>query len=356
VPVNKPDALIKPLSKGRKILKNSIMHRSISFAKKLGPKLLCQKLARAKDQLIITRLKYASISKEEFINDIQTAIATHAGYATAKIGRSQKHWMYYEILLSREENPEQIIQFERELYLHFLNQEGLFPAEADFYLSFNRFYMEHVRNLDCLGLFYDPAIIELRIIKYYDLKNKFIYYPFQEPDRSSPSNDHLCYLPHFKDRRLLLVCPFAGLLKERATQETFEGVWSKTGKKWFYPQGIDAVEFPYGFTKETHQKYPTVIDLYHSIMETIQQKDFDVALIAAGGLSIPIASTIKNMGKVAIDLGGHLQVLFGVIGQRWQDWDDWKRDYFNEYWINMPSKYRPKEIDCGMQLPDAAYW
>jgi hypothetical protein len=83
--------------------------------------------------------------------------------------------------------------------------------------------------------------------------------------------------------------------------------------------------FPYGFAKETHEKYPTVLDLFHSIIETIQQKDFDVALIAAAGLSIPIASTIKNMGKVAISLGGHLQIFLvssanggatGIIGRK----------------------------------------
>jgi hypothetical protein len=53
---------------------------------------------------------------------------------------------------------------------------------------------------------------------------------------------------------VLLICPFANLLKNRATREIFEGVWSKFGKKWFYPQSIDAIEFPYGFTKETQQK------------------------------------------------------------------------------------------------------
>ena len=63
---------------------------------------------------------------------------------------------------------------------------------------------------------------------------------------------------------------------------------------------IDAVEFPYGFAKDTQQKYSTVMELFDSIMGKINQKDFDVALIAAGGLSIPIASTIKNMGKLGL--------------------------------------------------------
>ena len=97
------------------------------------------------------------------------------------------------------------------------------------------------------------------------------------------------------------------------------------------------------------------MELFGSIMGKINQKDFDVALIAAGGLSIPIASTIKNMGKVGIDLGGHLQFIFGVIGQRWRDQENCKTNYFNDYWIDMPAQYKPKETDvCDM--PDAGYW
>ena len=91
-----------------------------------------------------------------------------------------------------------------------------------------------------------------------------------------------------------------------------------SARSGFILKQVDAVEFPYGFAKDTQQKYSTVMDLFDFIMGKVVQKDFDVALIAAGGLSIPIASTIKNMGKIGIDLGGHLQFIFGVIGKRWR--------------------------------------
>ena len=100
--------------------------------------------------------------------------------------------------------------------------------------------MQHVKNLDCLGLVYQQASIELALVRHYQLKNKFIYYPWQEPGRT----DEECYLPYFRDRKVLLICPFADLLKSRAKREIFEGIWSKFGKKWFYPHQVDAVEFP----------------------------------------------------------------------------------------------------------------
>src|SRR4030067_3251444 len=175
--------------------------------------------------------------------------------------------------------------------------------------------MEHIRRLDCLGICLYPG--ELELIHYYQLKNKLIYYPNQEPDRSIPNRGKECYLPFFNNKKILIICPFAGILKERATKEIFEGVWAKTGKKWFYPKAVDALEFPYGFAKETQEKYATALNLYEYIIIEIEKRDFDIALIGAAGLAIPIASYIQSMGKIGIDLGGALQFFFGVFGKRW---------------------------------------
>jgi len=327
----------------------SLADRIYRYGKKIVPARLKDAYWNAMESAAAVRLKHTSITKHEFIRDIENAIGAHRGYAAAKIGLSQKYWMNYEIFLSKETDPSELREYENKLKFHALNQEGVFPASCEFYLEFNRFYMKHVKNLDCLGLFYEPASIEMALVKHYHLNNKFIHFVSQEPGRT----DEECYLPCFRDKKVLLICPFADLLKSRATREIFEGVWSKFGKKWFYPDQVDAVEFPYGFAKTTQEKYSSVIDLFQFIMERIGQKNFDVALIGAGGLSIPIASSLKNMGKIAIDLGGHLQIVFGVVGKRWRDWSDMKEKYFNEYWIDMPPRYKPKETDV---CDNGAYW
>lgn len=292
-------------------------------------------------------LKETSITREEFIGDIRNAIAERRGYAAGKIGISQKFWMFYELYLDREKNPTKVRKFEEELKFHCLNQEGIFPARPDFILEFNRFYMRHVKNLDSLGICYTPATMETDLIEHYGLKSKLMYYRIQEPAET----DNPCYLPYFRNKKLLIVCPFGELLKQRATKDTFEGVWDKFDKKWFAPSGVEAIEFPYGFSPATHKQYPTVLELFTDISQRIERKDFDVALIAAGGLAIPIASHIKSMGKVAIDLGGHLQFLFGVRGKRWRKTK--YQHYFNDWWIDMPAQYRPKETGV---CDNGAYW
>ena len=297
------------------------------------------------------RLCYRTIEKKNFIHALRRAIQNEAGYAAGKIGPTAQYMLRYEIMLSGKHNSDEIRAFEKGLEFQCLKQQGLFPSDPGFYLRYSAFYVKHVRNLDCLGICFYPE--ELQLVKHHRMNNKLIHYVKQEPDRSVPNNDNNCYLQYFREKKILIICPFGQLLSERATKEIFEGVWSKTGKRWFYPQNVDGLEFPYGFSAETHKKYATVLDLLDDITCQVAKRDFDIALIGAAGLAIPIASFIKDMGKVAIDLGGHLQVVFGVMGERWRVREDWREPYFNDWWIDMPEKYRPKERDV---CDSGAYW
>jgi hypothetical protein len=256
-------------------------------------------------QLYYFRLRHASISKREFLNDLHRAIETRTGYAAGKIGASPQHWMYYEILLSKDPSTAQLMRFESDLAFHGLKQSGVFPQDRIFYLEFNRFYMDHVRNLDCLGLFFERW--ELEIVRYYGLACKVIPYPCQEPfltvghlpyyfkpdDLALSKTEGTGYLEYFRNKKILLVCPFAGFLKQRARKEIFEAAWSKAGFKWFEPKSVEALDLPYGFDAETQKKFGSAIDLFQAVAKEVDKRDFDVALIGAAGLAIPISSHIN---------------------------------------------------------------
>ena len=58
----------------------------------------------------------------------------------------------------------------------------------------------------------------------------------------------------------------------------------------------------------------------------IKNLDFDIALLGCGGYGLPLCNFIKmDMNKSAIYIGGGLQLLFGVMGRRWENRDDWKK-------------------------------
>ena len=140
---------------------------------------------------------------------------------------------------------------------------------------------------------------------------------------------------------MLILSPFAGLLCERANRGDYEAAWAKIGKRWFEPASVEVIEFPYGFDPDTQARYPTALDLLDDIRRRVAVAEFDVALIGAGGLGISLATEVRRLGGVGVSLGGHLQVVFGVAGERWLEREDWRRLYINERWVRMTARYVP---------------
>jgi hypothetical protein len=291
-------------------------------------------------------------TKAEFIASLEAAVRRGVGYAAGRIGISEKHWMAYPILLQRGTHGAQRRVIESRMRYHAVTQAGIFPGTPEFLLGFNDVYVDSVRQLDCLGLMLEPVLDPL-IVSSYVLTNPIVHYKDLEPDMSLPSQPERCYLHLFAGKRLLIVCPFADLLARRAGKATFEAVWARTGKKWFAPASVAGLTTPFGFTTRTRVEYATALDLYREIVAWMGEKEFDVAMVAAGGLSVPLAAQVKRLGKIAINFGGELQMLFGVIGARWRDRPWWRAKVFNEAWIDMPASYRPPDAaSCN----NGTYW
>ena len=93
-------------------------------------------------------------------------------------------------------------------------------------------------------------------------------------------------------------------------------------------------------------------DLLEQMKGEIASKDFDVALIAAGAFSYPLAAYVKSIGKIGIHCGGGLQIFFGVMGNRWNNSPEIMK-YFNDSWVRPSAIERPKTAD---QVENACYW
>lgn len=95
----------------------------------------------------------------------------------------------------------------------------------------------------------------------------------------------------------------------------------------------------------------------------VECEDFDVCLIGCGAYGFPLAAYVKRMGKQAIHLGGALQLLFGIKGNRWEDPNygvkEWGIPYgsysnlINEFWVKPSIEDTPKN---AKQVEGACYW
>lgn len=298
--------------------------------------------------------KEVKVNKIALIDLVRKTAANNIPFALGKIGFSEQLILNYPVQLSKNISGIQRSAFERAYRYHAEVQTGIFPSNASFLQNFSSFYSGKIRQLDVVGVF--GAKQEAEILAFHSINASVVKYNDTEPDRSIPSNEALCYLPFFSGKKVLIISPYASLLKERAKKELFEKVWQKTGKQWFNPLSVEALNIPYsyGTEKQTIQNYGDSIQLHKYIIQQMTTIEYDVVLIGAGALGIPIAIEAKKQGKIALSLGGHLQVLFGVLGSRWKNDSTFMSKYINENWIDMPRKYAPIKYK---QLTDSgAYW
>jgi len=89
-----------------------------------------------------------------------------------------------------------------------------------------------------------------------------------------------------------------------------------------------------------------------SMKAEIDKLDFDVALIAAGAYSYPLANYVKVSGKIGIHCGGGLQIFFGIMGNRWNNSPEVLR-HVNSSWTRPSKDETPPQAHL---IEGACYW
>lgn len=75
---------------------------------------------------------------------------------------------------------------------------------------------------------------------------------------------------------------------------------------------------------------------------------FDIALLSCGSYGGPLQSHIKTLNASSIYLGGSLQALFGIRGNRWKTFmENWLVSHpeENTWWVDGDARERPKFCD-----------
>ena len=77
---------------------------------------------------------------------------------------------------------------------------------------------------------------------------------------------------------------------------------------------------------------------------------YRVALIGCGAYGFQLAARVKQMGKIAVHMGGSLQTLFGIKGARWNVKDS---VMYNDAWVYPSEAETPKGYE---KVENGAYW
>ena len=220
--------------------------------------------------------------------------------------------------------------------MHILS--GFFPSNK---ANLNRFYdlmLTDMKDLDILGSWrqeekkFSSTLKHVKHVRLMDLEPYYHVEPWSIA---------------LKNKKILVIHPFDDSITEqfKKRQFLFE---NKDILPDFELFTIKAVQTIAGNDSDFS-------DWFHALdymKNEIDKIDFDIALIGCGAYGFPLAAHIKRKGKIAIQMGGALQILFGIKGKRWENHPVVSK-FINSYWVKPNETEIPKD---SKKIDGGSYW
>jgi len=100
--------------------------------------------------------------------------------------------------------------------------------------------------------------------------------------------------------------------------------------------------------------YKNWFEALEHMKNEIDKIDFDIAIIGAGAYGMFLAHHCKQIGKKAIHMGGYTQLLFGILGKRWEVHFPEIFKFSNvEHWVRPQENEKPKGFE---KVEGGCYW
>lgn len=211
--------------------------------------------------------------------------------------------------------------------------------------QFNRIYLESILASDMLafGKFAPGSLGLTRTAR--DTGSQICHFESLEPWKSLQLGIDPWTLG-LADKKVLIVHPFTESIHSQLRRRT-----KVTGVKDFLPPfSYEVVSPPVTFADGATEK--SWVEYHRELVGKVSAKNFDVAIIGAGSYGLPLAAAIKESGRQAIHLGGITQLLFGILGSRWETQAEIRR-IVDSTWVRPREEERPN----GHQpVEKGAYW
>lgn len=312
--------------------KRSRISYIIDFLKS-APTVLKYKLFRIKpktDQ--IGEIKQITMQKSSGL--IFDALKTNQPFAAIRFGAVE---------LSCLNNFEKIrlgfaTSFKESVVVSMKKNAGFFPTSQDNLSYYSKYMFNHLSEADILGI----SGIHM---EHYFYRN-FAYNA--QPVQNWALDPLLGQWSHLlKGRKVLVISPFADQIEEQYKKR--ERLFPNN--PGILPQfELITIKAVQTIADQDDSRFGNWFEALDYMKVEILKHDFDVALIGAGAYGTPLCLYVKSLNKQAIQTGGATQLLFGIIGKRWEQ-REYVKKHINKDWI------RPKDKPTGYHTVEkGCYW
>jgi hypothetical protein len=148
-------------------------------------------------------------------------------------------------------------------------------------------------------------------------------------------------------KRVVVITPFAQSVADQYRRR--EQIWRDQTILPEFDLRVVRMPLSPGLVPPKHKDWSERLE---DIISHCEQRPYDVLLVGAGGLSIPLVAHAKAQGRIGFHLGGHMQILFGVTGRRW-DRDRVLQRLQTPAWIRPSGEEAPPTVT---KVEQGCYW
>lgn len=218
------------------------------------------------------------------------------------------------------------------------NTPGIFPAIDEEFERFRKCYIDAAGAADLLGLMHSPY--EGFVVKTYARQASTCALESLEPYFASNPWSHA-----LAGKTVLVVHPFA-----KSIERQFEDRGLLFDNPEVLPDfKLRTLQPPQTMCGNTGG-YQSWTQALHDLSAQVSDTEFDAAIVGCGSYGLPLGAHIKRLGRPCVHLGGATQILFGLIGKRWEEnprfapliKSSWRRPDESE----RPKNYQTAEGGC----------
>lgn len=280
-------------------------------------------------------------------------IADEEPFWAGRFGGTEMN-MIYQTLLYRM-HPER--DNRQEAVERLCMYSGFFPGDVGLGERFVDMMLQDCREIDLLAEW--RRYMEDYIYIKYQPQTKLTQLSRLEPWNmyKYPHSSVKPWSSALKGKRVLVIHPFDESIKKQYSEnreKIFENVFEADDiLPEFELITLKAVQTLGG---EKDDRFGTWFDALDWMVSQCKKIRFDVAIVGCGAYGFPLAAEIKKMGKTVIHLGGATQILFGIIGVRWEtelEYRHFHKHVVNDYWIR---PLETEKISNANKIESSCYW
>jgi hypothetical protein len=286
--------------------------------------------------LLSNRPKHMNISQGNIF--MIEKIKSGKPFLISRTGIGAETWITYSMCKNEPINPK---------FVNVLsNNAGIKCINNDDLKTFTELYSNCIKN--CTAL----ATWENNYDKYFTDKYNLPTVPYQILEPFYCIEEGIIpWSHHLSGKKVLVINPFV-----KSMQEQIKNNFSIYKDKHVFLKDQEYVFYKSYMTLGSNKIHNNWIETFEIMCNDISKIEFDIAILGCGGYGLPLCDFIySKLNKSAIYIGGGIQLLFGIMGKRWENDDMWKRiiKENNTKFIRPNANEQIKNMNT---IENACYW